>query len=251
MSDQSYILLVERQPDDAAFILSLFSELADPSIAGVPIPSVRVVQTLEEATRIASSEPGCAAVLLDTHLLARVLQHEVQRGKVETALLERALNDGVTGLPRHPLLLDRLGVAMKRCTRDGSSGALLFVELNGLQQISRAHGHAMREAVLRAAAARLTGLVRGSDTVARGGGDGFCVLLPNESGLLETLAIGEKLLKLLAEPLAMDGSDLELSAAIGVVRFRDASEAPEAMVQRGDAAMHAAAPEGKGRVRML
>ncbi len=54
---------------------------------------------------------------LDSALLMRALQYAGQRLKVEAALVERALRDRLTGLPRERLLLDRLEVAMKRCTR--------------------------------------------------------------------------------------------------------------------------------------
>ena len=187
----------------------------------------------------------------DARALAHALQYAVQRKAVESALVERSLHDVLTGLPKRPLLLDRLGVAMRRCARDGSSGALLLIELTGLKQIKQAHGHAAGNQALSTVGARLAGLVRSSDSVARIGASQFAVLLPKESGLLEALAIGEKLIAALREPLSIDGDGMELSADIGVARFRDATESPENLVQRANDALPASGKDAKGRVRLL
>jgi diguanylate cyclase (GGDEF)-like protein len=188
---------------------------------------------------------------LDGALLMRALQYAGQRVQVEAALIDRALHDRLTGLPRQRLLLDRLEVAMKRCTRDGSSGALLLIELNGCKSLHGAFDHLLRDAVLRIAGTRLSGVVRGSDTVAWLGAHEFAVLLPKESGLLEALAIGEKLLAALREPMPDTHSGIELSANIGVVRFRDATESPGSLLKRAHEAMATVGRDGKGRVRLL
>lgn len=188
---------------------------------------------------------------LDGALLMRALQYAGQRLQLEAALIERALHDTSTGLPRRRLLLDRLGVAMKRCTRDGSSGALLLIELNGLKSIHVALNHLASDAVLRLAGTRLSGVVRSSDTVAWLGAHRFAVLLPKESGLLEALAIGEKLLVALREPMPATHAGIELSASIGVVRFRDATESPDSLLARAHEAMPNVGTDGKGRVRLL
>jgi diguanylate cyclase (GGDEF)-like protein len=188
---------------------------------------------------------------LDGALLMRALQYAGQRMQVEAALVERALRDTLTGLPRRRLLLDRLGVAMKRCTRDGSSGALLLIELDWFNSLGGALNHLACDAALRIAGIRLGGVVRGSDTVACLGANAFAVLLPKESGLLEALAVGEKLLAALREPMPPEHSGVELSASIGVVRFRDATESPDSLLKRAHEAMASVGKDGKGRVRLL
>ena len=187
----------------------------------------------------------------DRGSLSRALYYATQRKAVESALVENALTDRLTGLPKRRLLLDRLEVAMKRCTRDGSSGALLFIDLNGLQQINDSLGSRLGNEALKAVAARMLGIVRSSDSVARIGGDRFVVLLPKESGLLEALAIGEKVITALREPLPVGSETVQLTADIGVVRFKDASLLPELLVQRAHDTMRAAGKDARGRVRLL
>ncbi len=305
MAAPGYILLVEHQPDDAAFVRSLLEAQPRQSAIVFPFSGVRCMQTLEAALQVLDSEPGCTAVVLDLNLpdgagleglrairahapdvpvvvladvdspgsgllavlagaqdylvkdsldaalLMRALEYATQRIKVESGLIERALHDALTGLPKLLLLLDRIGVAMTRCARDGSSGALLLIELNGFKSLHAARGHLACDAVLRIAGARLSGVVRGSDTVACLGGYEFAVLLPKESGLLESLAIGEKLMAALREPLPIAHAGMELSTSIGVVRFRDATESSESLLRRAREAMATIGKDGKGRVRLL
>ena len=183
--------------------------------------------------------------------LSRALYYATQRKAVESALVENALTDRLTGLPKRRLLLDRLEVAMKRCTRDGSSGALLFIDLTGLQQVNESLGYRLGNEALKAMATRLLGVVRSSDSVARIGGNRFVVLLPKESGLLEALAIGEKVIAALREPLPVGSEMIQLTVDIGVVRFKDASLSPELLVQLAHDTMRAAGKDARGRVRLL
>ena len=251
--------LLEAEPDCAAVLLDLnLPDTESLSAIRAHAPDVPVLVLVDAG----GAGSGLRAVLagaqdylvrdrLDGALLMRALQYAGQRLQVEAALIERALHDTSTGLPRRRLLLDRLGVAMKRCTRDGSSGALLLIELNGLKSIPGALNHLTYDAVLRIAGTRLSGVVRSSDTVAWLGAHEFAVLLPKESGLLEALAIGEKLLVALREPMPAAHTGMELSASIGVVRFRDATESPDSLLTRAHDAMPNVGKDGKGRVRLL
>ena len=253
---------LDQKPDCAAVLMDLgrpdAQGLESLNALGNHPLEVPVIVLLEPG----NEERGLSAVLAgaqdylikgscDAGMLARALQYAGQRKRIEAAIVERVLRDGLTGLPRRRLLLDRLALAMKRCARDGSSGTLLLIDLDPFKQIGDLPGHAVGDAVLLAVSQRLTALVRDSDTVARLDGRQFVVLLSKESGVMETLAVGEKLLDALRRPLPLHGEDLEISASIGVARFRDATEPAEMLIQRVETAMRATAKENRGRVRRL
>jgi diguanylate cyclase (GGDEF)-like protein len=187
----------------------------------------------------------------DGGLLTRALRYAAQRKRVEVALIARSLHDDLTGLPRRALLRDRLDSVLKRCARDKSLGAILFVDLDHFKKINDTHGHAAGDAVLRAVGERLAGVVRGSDTVARLGGDEFVVLLPSVAGPQDAQAVGEKLLSALAEITAIEGQPVTVSASIGVVCFSDASEIADSLLARADAAMYSVKKSGRGAVSSL
>ena len=187
----------------------------------------------------------------DGGLLTRAIQYAAQRKRVEVALIARSLHDELTGLPRRALLSDRLDGALKRCARDKTRGAILFVDLDHFKQINDTHGHAVGDAVLRAVSAQLVSAVRGSDTVARLGGDEFVVLLPNIADALDALSVGEKLLAAITELTVVQEQTIVVSASIGVVCFSDESESADALLRRADAAMYAVKKNGRGGVGSL
>lgn len=246
MTATSYLLLALYNAEDTGLIEPL---LRVPP--GAPAPEVRVVQSLGEAIGLLARQSVCVALQLDPDVPRGSDAHAGYQHQLESALVERVLHDTVTGLPQRRLLLDRLAMAMKRCARDGSSGTLLVIHLDQFGKVREAHGRAAGDLMLCTLAQRLTALVRDSDTVARLVEDEFAVLLPNESGLLEALAVGEKLMEAVRRPMVANGQDIAVTAIIGVARFRDASEPAELTMQRAEAAMHAATDDNKGRVRLL
>ena len=257
---EAALQLLDSDPNCAAVLLDL-DHLHPASLHALRAHAPHVpVLVLMNADSAAS---GLSAVLagaqdylirdqLDSAVLMRALQYAHHRVQVEAALVERAMHDPLTGLPSQLLLLDRLGVAMKRCTRDGSSGALLLIQLDALDSVGEATGgHLARDAMLRIAGSRLSGVVRSSDTVACIDGQELAVLLHKESGLLEAMSIGDKLIGALREPLPAEHGGIQLTATIGIVRFRDTTETPDSQLQRAQQAMVALGKESKGRVRLL
>src|ERR1700748_1997535 len=102
------------------------------------------------------------------------------------ALLERerdtlrrdALSDPVTGVANRRSLLARAQDENARHRRAGQSFALVMLDLDGFKQLNDRFGHAAGDDLLRDVAGALRRSMRAQDTVARFGGDEFCVLAP-------------------------------------------------------------------------
>ncbi len=181
-------------------------------------------------------------------LLKRAIRFSAQRKRSQQALLEQSLHDELTGLPRRTLLMDRLQQALALGERNSVLGALMCLDLDGFKPINDAHGHAAGDAVLRATALRLQSSVRESDTVARLGGDEFAVLLPEVAGIERAVALGNKLLTAVGQPLHWQGRMLRVTASIGVARLRGLRVSADVLLEQADAAMYQAKREGKCRV---
>lgn len=187
----------------------------------------------------------------DAALLRRCIGFAGQRKRMELAMLQRSLQDDLTGLPRRALVVDRLQEALKRCARDHTAGALLFVDLDHFKQVNDQHGHAIGDAVLRQVADRLRAALRASDTAARVGGDEFVVLLPTVAHADDALAVGVKLLAALAQDGAYEGRAVQVSASVGVAHFEGTGETAAQVMHRADLAMYAAKSAGRGQVFVL
>lgn len=184
----------------------------------------------------------------DGAMLHRAIAFAAHRKRTEVALLDRALHDELTGLPRRALLIDRLQGALQQSARTGHPGAVLFVDLDGFKQVNDAHGHAAGDALLVAVARRLCAAVRRSDTVARLGGDEFVVLLSSTYASGDAADVGQKLLQAILQPVPFAGQGLSVSASIGVATFLGETPGAEQLMQQADAAMYAAKAAGTGQV---
>jgi diguanylate cyclase (GGDEF)-like protein len=122
-------------------------------------------------------------------LLARI-EASLRRGLRQRELVRRSVHDPLTGLLNRGAIQDEILRELRRVGRTGLSLSLVMVDLDGFKAINDAYGHLAGDAALRAAAERLSGLVRATDRVGRFGGDEFLVLLPDtdEAQMMEMVA---------------------------------------------------------------
>ena len=142
-----------------------------------------------------------------------LLQREVLRSR------RFAYHDELTGLPNRRLLLDRYHQAVALATRQHRLVALLFLDLDGFKNVNDTHGHAAGDRILQQVAARLLASIRASDTACRYGGDEFVVLLPELAGRESALAAARKIRARLAVPCIVDGTEIKVTASIGVAVY--------------------------------
>lgn len=156
------------------------------------------------------------------------------------------LLDALTGLPNRLLFNDRLETTLLEAHRSGEMFALLFVDLDRFKNINDSLGHGVGDQVLIAMARRLRVAVRGSDTVARYAGDEFTLILRHIVLRDDVLRIAEKLVRAMDAPLTLDdGSELHITASIGISFYPDDATEAEKLVKHADVAMYNA--KGMGR----
>ena len=181
-----------------------------------------------------------------------------ERLRLEEQIRQLAFFDPLTQLANRRLLQDRLDCLLAGTRRDGSRGALMFLDLDNFKPLNDCHGHEVGDRLLIEVARRLAECVRDTDTVARFGGDEFVVLL-GDLDADETAAraqaerIAAKILERLAQLYQLadaDGSNAvehRCSVSIGVVLFDGSSDEEEAF-RRADDAMYSAKAGGRNRV---
>src|SRR5579859_6204333 len=169
------------------------------------------------------------------------------RRALEDELTRQAFTDNLTGLANRALFTDRLTQALARSARHGTTVGVLLVDLDRFKTVNDGLGHAAGDSFLVEAAVRLTSCVRAGDTVARHGGDEFTVLLEDldAPGLADDAA--DRILAVLRQPLTVDGTELRLSASVGVALSNDELYAPEELLWAADLAMYQVKNTGRGR----
>jgi diguanylate cyclase (GGDEF)-like protein len=180
--------------------------------------------------------------LRETDAVARAIH---QASRMLARAQYHAYHDPLTSLRNRTLFDEMATRQIAQAYRDGAQLAILAIDLDGFKAVNDRHGHAAGDVVLQRVAARITGSLRGSDVVARRGGDEFSVLLVDVDGQM-TRQIAEKLVDALSQPYP----DVEppVSASIGVARYPHDATTLHELLEHADEALYAAKNSGKGRV---
>ena len=158
----------------------------------------------------------------------------------------RALHDSLTGLPNRTLLRDRLQQAILLAQRDKAALALLIIDLDRFKDVNDTLGHQYGDELLQVVAARIQGVLRASDTVARMGGDEFAIILPAVRDEQGATHIAELLVRTLEQPLSLGGQWVSIGASVGVALCPQHGDDAKTLLRHADVAMYAAKRLGGG-----
>ena len=160
-----------------------------------------------------------------------------------------AHHDGLTDLANRALFRQRLDAAMAeyRCTRRGV--VLFFIDLDGFKRLNDTLGHPTGDAVLRLLAERIRRCAHDGDTVARLGGDEFAIVHPVLSTSKSPTATATELVRSIARPYDVGGSQLTLTASVGVSVAGEDCQDPDRMLKNADVALYRAKTDGRNAFR--
>ncbi|MBP8133787.1 MAG: diguanylate cyclase [Zoogloea sp.] len=163
-----------------------------------------------------------------------------------------AYHDSLTSLPNRTLLADRLRQAIVRGEREDSLIAVCYLDLDGFKLLNDTWGHSTGDMVLIQLAARLQECVRGTDTVARLGGDEFVVLIGGIQNRQEIPVAVGRLITAISRPISIHaGTEVGVSASIGVAVSPHDGEDPDVLLRHADQAMLMAKQSGRNRFALF
>lgn len=168
-----------------------------------------------------------------------------EESQLKRKLQELAVKDSLTGLPNRRFFCERFEIARLGAQRSHKHMAVLSIDLDRFKSINDGLGHAAGDAVLVEAAGRLTGCLRKVDVVARFGGDEFVVLLPEVGGIDDACRVAEKIVETFRRPFAVEGTDLALSASIGIALYPDHGQELDILLKGSDQALYRAKNAGR------
>ena len=166
------------------------------------------------------------------------------RKTAEARIEHLSLRDALTGLPNRALAAERAAQAILGAARGRSELALLALDLDRFRLVNEALGHQAGDALLRAVAERLQGVMR--EEWARSGGDEFVLLAPGLRSAEEAAALARRVLQVLARPFTIDGDSVTAGASIGIALYpRDGRDFAE-LAKNAEAALQHAKERGRG-----
>jgi len=184
------------------------------------------------------SETVAANLLEDPNVRGLVLNTRdvSDRKELEAQLVHQAFHDGLTGLANRTLFTEL---------------AVLFIDLDDFKHVNDSLGHAAGDQLLIAAARRLQGCLRPTDTAARLGGDEFAVLLERVTDAESAAGVAGRVLDTLHQPFGLNGRTIPIKASLGVATGQPGADEAEELLRNADVAMYAAKAGGKDRYELF
>jgi diguanylate cyclase len=182
---------------------------------------------------------------------AQVRRHAAELKESRAELARLARHDGLTGLPNRLLFEDRLQHALAAADRHQQCAAVFFIDLDGFKRVNDTLGHVAGDTLLREVAQRLQGSLRGSDTLARMGGDEFVALAGDFDTPEDAVPLARKLLMNVSMPYDLGDQRVRVTASVGVSVYPKDAGSAGSLLRHADIAMYRAKQSGKNDVRFF
>lgn len=230
---------------------------ADPVTSNIPIVLITVLE--ETSDKLRGMEAGADDFLnkpVNTgELLARI-QAVLLRMKIklqmETQIREatlQSITDPLTGLYNRQFIKHDIERHVLQAQRYEQPMSLFFIDVDHFKHINDTYGHATGDSILKILSRCFKNSLRGSDIVARYGGDEFIVCLPGTDHPA-AMQVAEKIRTEIAN-LDHDLPDgCKISVSIGLTEMQQ-DENFNSMLNRADKAMYQAKVAGRNRVETV
>jgi diguanylate cyclase (GGDEF)-like protein/PAS domain S-box-containing protein len=170
---------------------------------------------------------------------------------MEQKMSHLAHHDFLTGLPNRLSLNERLLQAIASADRHRRSLAVMFLDMDGFKGVNDSLGHTTGDQLLQSVARRLLACVRGSDTVARQGGDEFVVLLAELSRAEDAACVADKMVASLMLPHQIGSHSLSCPMSVGIAVYPADGMDAERLLKSADLALLRAKAGGRGTYRFF
>ena len=170
-----------------------------------------------------------------------------ERKQAEEILHQLASTDALTGLANRRSFDVKLEAETRRVERYPTPLSLTLFDIDHFKSINDTHGHLVGDQVLKELAQLVSGNIRGTDILARWGGEEFVILSPN-TDQDAMLVLAEKLRRSIEQhAFPVVG---RVTCSFGLTKFSPGETIPD-FVDRADVALYTAKAKGRNRVKQL
>jgi len=153
--------------------------------------------------------------------------------------------DSQTELPNHDFFYQYVQDQLLEAAKNQSRLAVLYLDLDGFDQINAEYGHLVGDQILRKTARRLNRVIGDRGILTRLGGDEFIALLSRVTDVLEAQSVAAVLLQSLSRPIRLHSEELTVSLSIGVSCFPEDADDVETLIRYAYEAMCQVKESGK------
>jgi diguanylate cyclase (GGDEF)-like protein len=184
-------------------------------------------------------------------LLERISEREAtlrrelaERTEAQRRIEELAHFDPLTKLPNRHFFVRQLERALICAAQSGSAGAVLLIDLYGFRHVNERLGHDAGDTILLQFARRVSARLREGDMICRLGGDEFALILEQVSGESHIVAVANKILSVVQEPIPVGEHEAQVGASVGIAVFPVDGAEPHLILRSAETALQRAKSAG-------
>jgi diguanylate cyclase (GGDEF)-like protein len=183
------------------------------------------------------------------HAVADELAFAMHNAQLLDEASKMAITDPLTGLYNYRFTQDFLKKRLSEARRRKRPFSIIMADVDGLQLVNEQQGRSIGDEVLRQTGNCLASSVRGSDVVARYGGDEFILVLP-ETQLGDALMLADRLTAAIADAeWPSQISESPVTVSMGCASFPEAGSQVNMLLRAADAALFQAKKIGGSAVQ--
>jgi diguanylate cyclase (GGDEF)-like protein/PAS domain S-box-containing protein len=189
-------------------------------------------------------------------MIQGVMLDITERRNAEERLAFLAYHDRLTGLPNKAMFDELLELSLARASRHRMGCAVLAVDVDNFKLVNDSLGHEAGDRLISLLAERIREATRETDLVAREGGDEFLLLLSDlertspvsdgDGATIVAESVANRVLRALHDPFTIDGTELYVSASIGISVYPGDADDAGQLLRNADGAMFRAKAAGPG-----
>ncbi|MBY6064809.1 sensor domain-containing diguanylate cyclase [Pseudidiomarina sediminum] len=192
---------------------------------------------------ISNAYTGVIGLIVLVTLLVFLILAVQERNRRRLKLL--AATDTLTKLSNRNRFIHVFSRASQRCQRSDESLVVAMIDIDHFKRVNDTYGHNVGDEVLRELSLLIRRHLKGTDTVARWGGEEFVCLLP-ETNEPQGLRVADKIRRqVAAHKFEVVG---RITISIGVAQYQRDDHNIDAVIERADKALYRAKQTGRNKV---
>jgi diguanylate cyclase len=227
-----------------AFMICVMHYALTASQSVVPDASVALPSYLIPADMLGFAVVGAVLLVMGSGFSTYVID---LRSRTESAdrIHQLSFNDAMTGLPNRIAFNERLAFDASEAHEKAHKLAAFSIDLDGFKDVNDVFGHGAGDLLLIDVAERMRRALGPGEFLARQGGDEFLGLQTSANHPDDARAFAGRIARVFAEPFAVQGQAVTLTASIGVSVFPTDTRERDQLLSNAKLAMH----RGKSRQR--
>jgi len=193
---------------------------------------------IKEIDRVISSNTSLKGKLARSQAVLSEQQSQIEHLRTAVRI------DGLTQVANRTFFDEKLGEMIKLRHRYDDPFSLMVIDIDNFKGINDGFGHPAGDRILKGIAKKMKVTLRGSDFIARIGGDEYAVILIKSDISAATEVAWKLCEEVRGSRFLLDNTKLTITLSIGVAEA-SADDTEEKLLKRADAALYRA--KGNGR----